>query len=202
MLTLEGFILGKSLREEPLIELPDVVIPEAIELPDVEIPDEKHFETLQYEKDLFDELLSTLNRIQDEASLVEEELKSIQEANVNDSEDTEIDDAISINTECTDACRELVNSSEVPTDHQFDCKACLKAKARAIKAERKKKDKQRLKHAKEMKEKQKNLLQVEQQEIATRLKSLRCGLNTVDILAETKKRLSGEFSNLESEYYN
>lgn len=208
LLLLEGLVIGKSLREAPpaaeIEELPEVEIPETI--PDEisayeEAVIEKPQDQLEYEAGLLDELLDTLTRIQDEASLVECELKSIKAADLQEAEEvTEFDDSVSINTECTDACRELVNNSgdEVP-DHDFDCKHCLKAKAKAIKRARKQKEKERRAQVKRIKEKEKSLLLLEQQEIAMKLKSLRMGLSTVDILAETRQRLEGDFSNLTAE---
>jgi len=203
-----------ALEEE--IPLPPLVIPENIS-PEVFVetprpttpepePEEESFvkppEQLEMESKLLDELLATLERIRTEASVVEEELKTVKQLQEDHEEEEEDDDKTSINTECTDACRELIatNTEEIP-DHSFDCKHCIKEKAKAIKRAKKQREKEKREQAKRLKEKQKSLLQLEQQEIAMKLKHLRMGLDTVEILNATKKRVSGEYNALATEYY-
>ena len=196
------------------VDIPEVIIPEPEPEPfiepqtDIEYLDyeeqiiHKPPEQLEYEAQKLDELLDTLTRIQDEASLCEIELHSIKTMDEQlAKEEEDDDDNVSINTECTEACQELIDNNPEFSHNLFDCKSCLKAKAKAIKKEKKAEDKKRREQAKKLKEKQKSLLQVEQQEIAMKLKSLQMGLDTVGILNETKKRLNVDYNTLASEYY-
>lgn len=213
LLKLEALAGFKAQPEpEPIEELPEVVIPKepepkeepVPELVPIQIPEEEVIvklpEEVIEEENLLDSLLHTLARIQDEASLVEEELKSIKQME-NEPEEIE-DDCESLNTECTEACQEILDNAteDIHIDHS-ECKNCMKAKAKAYKKEKKRQAKERAQQAKLIKQKEKDLLLLEQKEIAIKLSDLRNGLNNVEVMNNVKNRITREYEELAQNYY-
>ena len=194
----------KSVKEpvEEVEELPEIIIPEPQEvfIPKSEVIHRLPEEIIE-EENLLDSLLNTLSRIQDEASLVEEELKSIKELENQPEEEIE-DDNMSINTECTDACREILENADESLIQHIDCKNCLKQKAKAYKKEKKRQEKERAKQAKAIKQKQKDLLLLEQKQIAMKLQHIRSGLNEVEIINNAKTRINEDYNTLAQNYYD
>jgi hypothetical protein len=144
---------------------------------------------------LLDELLEKLVAIQDEASLVEAELQSIKQMDEAEQEESEESD---IATECTEACQELIDSSDMALVNPCDgCKACIKAKAKQIRKENKRLEKERRKQAKEIKKKQREIMMLEQTELSSKIQSFRTGLMGTGMLtAERKRQLEDELERL------
>ena len=122
-----------------------------------------------------DELLNKLTSIQDEASLLESELMSIHQMEQEAEHDD--DDAVSVSTACTEACRELLEGLPPDQVSSAQCNGCIKARAKAHKKEQKRIEKERAREAKKVKQKHKELLAMEEHDLAQRLRNLRSGMD-------------------------
>lgn len=195
----------RLLRLEALVlenDHADVVYEEQV------VPEEEDVITMQPEQEpeqepepdngaYLDELLQKLLEIQDEASLLEDELTSIKKAE----EEPIEEDLVS---ECTEACVELLSSEGVSSNlSKVECKSCIKTRAKMHKKEMKMKDKERAKEVKRIKLKQRELLIQEQYEVAQRLKNLKSGRSElfgmidtgqIEILVSEIDQLAGELA--------
>jgi len=188
--------LIRELRKR-VIELEKVVFAnrdDDVSLPDCQIPDDlpeyittKPRDDKSEDLQFLDQLLDKLTDIKDQSSLLHLELQSIEQMDKVD--DHVSDDELSICTENTDACQELIdkNPDVVTMPDCSNCKACLKAKAKEIKKDKKAKEKERRAYLKQLKINEREVLLIEQKELQHKLSEFRSQIDKMSELSEKQK---------------
>lgn len=116
------------------------------------------------------ELTNKLSELSNDNVILNDEIQTLTEI-----ENEEDDDDVSV---CTDACREILTEAELiqagrwKVDSEL-CNGCIKVNTKTYQKEKQMREKERAKQLKMVKEKQKDLIKMDQALLATRLKNLK-----------------------------
>jgi hypothetical protein len=180
IIRLEALILLNRTSEILTIESPqqpvvkdDIEIIEEVIDNEIEIDELEHIIEPEIINPLIAELNEKLSQLANENVILNDEIDTL--GNIED----EMDDTMSDNQSvCTEACREMLADADIVKCGKWRvndemCNGCIKVNAKSYRKEKKIMDKQRAKELKEVKEKQKQLIKIEQRTLATRLKNIK-----------------------------
>lgn len=135
--------------------------------------------------EFLDQLLDKLTSIREQSEMLHFELQSIEQA---DRAEVSDDDDISICTENTEACQELIDKNpNVVLLNCDSCKSCMKDKAKQIKREKKAKEKERRAYLRQLKNNEREVLAIEQRELQNKLSEFRSQIDKISEISEQQK---------------
>lgn len=162
--------LEERIKKLELNEVVQPVIHDPI-INEVEVEIEKeHVIEPEIVNPMIAELTNKLSELSNDNVILNDEIQTLTEI-----ENEEDDDDVSV---CTDACREILTEAELiqagrwKVDSEL-CNGCIKVNTKTYQKEKQMREKERAKQLKMVKEKQKDLIKMDQALLATRLKNLK-----------------------------
>jgi hypothetical protein len=153
---------------ELLNQSPPPVVPDEI------INEKEHIIQPEIVNPIIAELTSKMSQLANDSVILNDEIETLDNL---ENEEDDIDDNQSV---CTDVCREILTDAELIQAGRWKvdaemCNGCVKVNAKSYQKEKVKNEKARAKQLKAVKEKQKELIKLDQAALATRLKNLKKG---------------------------